>query len=444
MSIVRRALGIPHRERPLNLGVTIVDGRRSRVPEPADGYGTPGYGGWSAGMVWQSSVGRGSAVTADQAVRLSAVYGCWRLLSDAVSTLPWDTFMRRGGVRRPYRPRPAYLDFQPPQGSKISYMSQLVVSLLADGNTFVATPRDDLGVPVDLIPLDPTLVTVVRENGQIRFRVQDEMYGPLDIMHIAGMMFPGSLRGISPIGAAREVIGGGLKSQEYGTNFVDNMAVPPAVIEVPSSGGDPQVEREKAKKVGQIWQETHGGSNAGKIGVLVGGAQLRTIAISPEDAQWLDSKRFSVSEIARFYGVPPHLIADASNSTSWGSGLSEQNLAFGSFTLQPTTERIEEGHTRLLTTHGLPDVFVKMNIDAKLRSAPKERAETQDIRIKNGSLTINEARALEDLPPVDWGDKPQPAPGAPASAPTPVAAPPSNEYVPARGLNGHSRPLEKA
>lgn len=385
------------------VGVTITD-QRSRVPEPATGYGYPGYGGWGPGMVWHSTVG-GVNVTSERAARLSAVYGCWRIVTDAISTLPLDTYTRREGVRMAY-PLPQYLTFELPQGSKIAYLSQVVLSLMADGNAFVATPRDALGVPVDLIPLDPAMVEVVRERGVTSYLIQSERYDYWDIMHIPGMLFPGALRGISPIQAAREVIDGALSAQEYGRNFTGNMAVPPAVIQVPSMGGDPKVEREKAKRVADLWQETHGGSNAGRIGVLVGGAELKTIALSPEDAQWLDSKRFSVSEIARIYGVPPHLIADASNSTSWGSGLAEQNLAFGSFTLQPTTERIEEAHTRLLATHGADAVFLKLNLDAKLRSAPKERAETQDIRIKNGTMTINEARALEDQPPVPWGDSP--------------------------------------
>jgi HK97 family phage portal protein len=448
VSLLRKALGIPHQQRPwAATGITILPSSGRRVPEPADGYGQAGYGGWSAGMVWRSSAGSRATVTTEQASRLSAVYGCWRILTEAISTLPGDTFTRQAGFLRPYRPRPDYLSWQPPQGSKIAYFSQVVLSLSADGNAFIATPRDALGVPLDLVPLDPSMVTVVREKGVISYQVQGETYGPLDIMHIPGMMMPGALRGMSPIQAAREVIDGALKAQEYGANFAANMAVPPAVIEVPSSGGDPQVEREKAKRVGQLWQETHGGSNAGRVGVLVGGAQLKTIAVSPEDAQWLDSKRFSVVEIARIYGVPPHLIADASNSTSWGSGLAEQNQTFGSFTLQPLCERIEEGHARLLTTHGLPDVFFKLNLDAKLRSAPKERAETNDIRIKNGSLTINEARATEDQPPVPWGDAPPTQqPAAPAAAPPspPASSPAASGGVRLNGHNGHRRPLEMA
>jgi HK97 family phage portal protein len=152
------------------------------------------------------------------------------------------------------------------------------------------------------------------------------------------------------------------------------------------------------------WNETHGGTaNAGKIGVLIGGAKLNTIAISPEDAEWLDSKRFTVSEIARFYGVPPHLIADASNSTSWGSGLAEQNLAFGQFSLRPDVTRIEDGHDRLLYTHGAGGVFTKLNLDALLRASLSDRYEAYKVGIDAGFLDDDEVRALEDLPPREPG-----------------------------------------
>jgi HK97 family phage portal protein len=124
-----------------------------------------------------------------------------------------------------------------------------------------------------------------------------------------------------------------------------------------------------------------------------------------------------VSEVARFYGVPPHLIADASNSTSWGSGLQEQNQAFGQLSLRPWIERIEDAHTRLLTTHGLGAVFIKLNVDALLRSSTAERYAAYATGIENGFLTVNEVRRLEDMPPVAWGDEPptaamQPAPAA--------------------------------
>lgn len=403
MSILRRALAIPHEERAT--GVTILPSSGSRVPEPPDGYGRVGYGGWGQGMVWHSSP-VGGPVTTDLALCLSAVFGCWRILSEGISTLPLETYTRDAGVRRVYQPRPDYLSFNPPQASRINYFSQVMLSFLGAGNVFVATPRDELGVPLDLWPLQPELVRPYRKKGKILYEVQNvaEEFSPLDIMHIPYMLLPGALLGLSPLACAREVIDGGRKAQEFGSAFAANHAVPPAIIEVPSTGGDPQAEREKAKRVGQMWQDSHGGANAGKVGVLFGGATLKTIAISPEDAQWLESKQFGVSEIARFYGVPPHLIADASNSTSWGSGLSEQNLAFGQFSLRPWIERIEDAHNRLLTTHGLGDVFIKLNLDALLRAALKDRYDSYNVGISTGFLTVDEARALEDLPPIGTKD----------------------------------------
>jgi HK97 family phage portal protein len=413
VSVLRRAFGVPHEERAV--GVNVVRLPTKYVPDIPEGYGQPGFGSWGPGMEWHSWAGAGSAVGPEQAMRLSAVFGCLRLLSQAVSTLPLDTYIRQNGARRPWRPRPDYLSFGLPGMSRITYLSQVVMSQLADGNAFVATPRNDLGEPLALIPLDPCKITVERRRGQVVYRMANDNtdYTYWDILHIpiAGLMLPGQLRGMSPLGAAREVIDGGRKAQEFGNSFMSNHAVPPAVIKVPGAeSSDPKANKEKAARVASMWQETNGGGNVGKVGVLIGGAELQTIAISPQDAQWLDSKRFGVSEIARFFGVPPHLIADASNSTSWGSGLAEQNLAFGQFSLRPLIESIEEEHGRLLTTHGLPDVFVKLNLDALLRASLSDRYASYSVGIGSRFLTPNEARRLEDLAPLDGGDTFAPSP----------------------------------
>lgn len=369
---------------------------------PGDVTGTTG---WQTGMVW-AGYGPGSAVTNDSAMRLSAVFACLRLLSESIATMPLDTFVRVDGTRIPF-PTPQYLSFDPPQAPRTEYLSMLMLSLLTDGNAFVATPRDALGSPIDLVVIDPTMVTVCRENGRICFEVHGNRYSQLDIMHIKGMSMPGALRGVSPIQAARDVISWGDSAQQYGKSFMDNRAVPPAIIEVPHvEGNDTATENIRARGIAKTWNDTHGGSsNAGKVGVLTGGAKLSTVAISPEDAQWMESKRFGVSEIARFFGVPPHLIADASNSTSWGSGLAEQNTAYGQFTIQPWVERIDEAHTRLLTTDGRRDVFAKLNMDSRLRATLGDRYASYAVGIAGGFLTIDEARALEDLPPMGTTDE---------------------------------------
>lgn len=393
MSVLGRLLGVEER----------ADYPPVSVPPPSDGH-------WDAGMVWRAHSG---AVSTDSAMRLSAVFACLRLLSEAICTLPLDTFTRVNRIRRAYRPRPDYLSFQPPQGSRIVYLSQLMLSLLTDGNAFVATPRNDLGVPIDLVVLDPTRVIVDRVpiyrgtdgrriGSRVRYQVDDKELDPRwDLMHITGMTLPGHLRGLSPIGYARETIGLGLAAQGFGRSFFENGALPGAMIEAPGDMSDLAISRVKA-----TWNASHAGvGNANRLGVLTGGAKLSKVSIAPNDAQFLETRQFQVPDVARIFGVPPHLIADASNSTSWGSGLAEQNIAFGQFSLRPWLERIEDAHARLLTTHGLPDVFVKLNLDALLRASLKDRYESYGVGITHHFLLPNEARSLEDLPPLDGGDE---------------------------------------
>lgn len=394
MSILRQAAGLESRSQP-DLPDTYGEDF---------GYGQPGYGSWGPGMVWHGA-GSFGLPSVDQSMRLSAVFACLRLLSEAVATLPLDTFVRDGGTRKPYRPRPEYLSFDPPQQSRIDYLSQLMMSLLTDGNAYVLTPRDRFGVPLDLVVLDPYLVKVQRRAGRATYECLGVPLDPLvDVMHIKGMMLPGHIKGLSPIAYARETIGLGLAAQRFGSAFFNNGALPSAVIEVPEGKtfSDAAAERFRA-----TWQHEHGGQgNAQKVGVLTGGATLNKVSIQPNDAQFLETRQFQVPDVARIFGVPPHLIADASNSTSWGSGLAEQNLAFGQFSLRPWTERIEDGHGRLLTTHGLPNVFIRLNLDALLRASLKDRLEGYAIGLEHQIYVPNECRALEDMPPVPWGNEP--------------------------------------
>ncbi len=369
-------------------------------------YGSPTVpqwespGKWDPGMVWNAY--SGPVVSADSAMRLSAVFACLRLLSEAISTLPLDTFTRDAGTRKPFRPRPAYLSFQPPLGSRIDYLSQIMLSLLTDGNAFVATPRDALGVPTDLIVLDPTMVSVDRVAGEVRYRIRNQPIDmPNDLMHIKGMTLPGHLRGLSPIAYARETIGLGLAAQRFGQTFFSNGALPGAVIHAPGT-----LSEAATKRFRDTWNAGHQGvANANRIGVLTEGATLAKVSVTPTDSQFLETRAFQVPDVARIFGVPPHLIADASNSTSWGSGLQEQNVAFGQYSLRPWIERIEDGHARLLTTHGLPDVFVKLNLDALLRASLKERYDSYAVGIANKFLLPNEGRKTEDLPPLPGGDE---------------------------------------
>lgn len=359
-----------------------------------------------------STIAWPSSIDAPRAGTLSAVFAAWRLLTDAVGTLPVDFLDSRGATRTPAEV-PRWWNFGPNTQvpDQITYLVQVKLSLLIAGNAYIATPRGSDGEPTQLVPLDPSLVTPRRTPQGIGYEALGHTYTAADVLHIPGMVLPGDIVGMSPLCYARHAIESGLSAQDYGRNFFDNASVPPAVINVPPTAGTApnqgKTDVERAREIAKAWHDTHGGSsNAGKIGVLIGGASLSTVAIPPEDAQWLESRQFGVQEIARFYGVPPHLLADSSNSTSWGSGLAEQNLAFGQFSLRPSISRIEAGHNRLTASIGRPWWRMKLNLDAVLRASLKDRYSAYQAGLSSGFLTVNEVRALEDLPPIDGGDTP--------------------------------------
>lgn len=381
----------------------VIESRKTPTEALDDGtYGVPGFGSWGQGMVWEPGASGGSAM------RISAVYACIRLLTDAIATLPADTYTRRGAERIEY-PKPRYLRFDFGL-TRAQYLTQTMMAMLTDGNAFSYVLRSRRGIE-ELIPLDPTKVEVRRgKRRDVEFVIGERVFSTQEIIHIPALVGAGGLRGMSPIGVAREVIDIAGEAQRHGGAYFQNASVPPAVIQIPAAAGTApnqgSVDAERAKRIAKAWHETHGGtSNAGKVGVLVGGAELKTVAVPNKDAQWLESRQFSVQEVARIFGVPPHLVGDASGSTSWGSGLASQNLTFGQFTLRPWIERIENAHNRLLSQDGLVDVFWKLNLDALLRASLDDRYSSYAMGIRSGFLTPNEARAWEELPPVEGGDE---------------------------------------
>lgn len=362
------------------------------------------------------STASGKAVSPDTALTVSAVYGSVRIISDNVATFPLDSFIRWDGARRPYRPRPTWMDFQAGPFGKIEVISQAVVSLLTDGNAYLALYRDPMGQVVWMEVLDPAQVTVERFGSDVRYTVNGTSgLTRMDILHIPGMMLPGELEGVSPITYARESIGLSMASTEYGAAFFGNGAVPGVVVEVPGTLSEAGVARLKA-----AWNDAHqGAGNAHKLAVITEGAKFSKITVDPEDAQFLETRAFQVADIARIYGVPPHLLGDASGSTSWGSGLAEQNVAFVQHSLRPWVERVEAGLTQVMRTEGhSPSAFVKMNLDGLLRGDPARAMEDFTLGIEAGIYTVEEVRAWKDLPPLPKQPDPAPAP-APPTPPTP-------------------------
>ena len=143
--------------------------------------------------------------------------------------------------------------------------------------------------------------------------------------------------------------------------------------------------------------------------VLEGGTTWQSLSINPEDAQMLESRRFSVEEICRFFGVPPHMVGHTENSTSWGTGLEQQTLAFQKFTLRRRLKRIEQAVNKQLVSEGdrVRGLFVEFNLEGLLRGDSASRSNFYQSGLSNGWMTINEVRRLENLPPVSGGDTPR-------------------------------------
>ncbi|WP_282793669.1 phage portal protein [Streptomyces sp. CC224B] len=357
----------------------------------------------------------GQRVDANSALTVSAVFACVRLLSETICTLPVATYSRRGGVRREVK-SPLWLDYpdaEPGGTGRIDLLSQTVLSLLLDGNAYLAVLWDGPNI-VGLEVLDPARIEVhmVVVDGRRRkvFHASDYdddgnevalgWFTTREILHVPGMTLPGEYAGVSPISFARESIGLAMAAQTYGARFFAQGAIPGALIEVPGAMSEEGLVRAR-----EAWRLANSGAeNSHRVALLTEGAKFSKVSLSPDEAQFLETRQFQVPEVARIFGVPPHLIADASNSTSWGSGLAEQNQAFAMFSLRPWLERIEAALTRLLFAETADrQKFVKFSLDGIQRGAPTERMAMYSVGLQQGIYSIDEVRAWEDLEPLPDG-----------------------------------------
>ena len=274
--------------------------------------------------------------------------------------------------------------------------------LLLWGNAYAQIIRNGRGEVVALYPLMPNKMTVDRDsNGQLYYqysRSSDEAptlsgstvsLHPADVLHIPGLGFDG-LVGYSPIAMAKNAIGMAIACEEYGAKFFANGAAPGGVLEHPGTIKDPQRVRES-------WQSTFGGSgNANKIAVLEEGMKYTPIGISPEQAQFLETRKFQINEIARIFRVPPHMVGDLEKSSF--SNIEQQSLEFVKYTLDPWVVRWEQSLTRsLLSTDEKKRFFVKFTLEGLLRGDYASRMSGYATARQNGWMSANDIRELENL-----------------------------------------------
>ena len=347
----------------------------------------------------------GKSVTERSAMQMTAVYSCVRILAEAIAGLPIHLYRyKEDGGKEKAIEHPLYLllhDEPNPEMSSFVFRETLMTHLLLWGNAYAQVIRNGRGEVVALYPLMPNKMTVDRDSsGQLYYQYQrssDESGGknenvilrPVDVLHIPGLGFDG-LVGYSPIAMAKNAIGLAIATEEYGAKFFANGAAPSGVLEHPGTIKDPQ-------RVREAWQSQFGGSqNSGKIAVLEEGMKYTPISISPEQAQFLETRKFQINEIARIFRVPPHMVGDLEKSSF--SNIEQQSLEFVKYTLDPWVIRWEQSIQRsLLTPEEKKTYFVKFNVEGLLRGDYQSRMNGYATARQNGWMSANDIRELESL-----------------------------------------------
>ena len=370
----------------------------------------------SAYTFYMGGTTSGKAVTERSAMQMTAVYSCVRILSEAVAGLPLHLYKYTdSGGKAMALDHTLYrlLHDEPnPEMSSFVFRETLMTHLLLWGNAYAQIIRNGKNEIVALYPLMPNKMSVDRdENGRLYYtyyRGSDEAIKnkefaatlhPSDVLHIPGLGFDG-LVGYSPIAMAKNAIGMAIACEEYGAKFFANGAAPGGVLEHPGTIKDPQRVRES-------WQSTFGGSgNANKIAVLEEGMKYTPIGISPEQAQFLETRKFQINEIARIFRVPPHMVGDLEKSSF--SNIEQQSLEFVKYTLDPWVIRWEQSIQRsLLSNDEKAMYFVKFNLEGLLRGDYQSRMNGYAIGRQNGWMSANDIRELENLdriPTEEGGD----------------------------------------
>ena len=348
----------------------------------------------------------GKQVTERSAMQMTAVYSCVRILSEAVAGLPLHLYRyKEGGGKEKAIDLPLYrlLHDEPnPEMSSFVFRETLMTHLLLWGNAYAQIIRNGKGEVIALYPLMPNKMRVDRdEKGSLYYEyvhTSDEAdtmknttvrLTPYNVLHIPGLGFDG-LVGYSPIAMAKNAIGMAIACEEYGAKFFANGAAPSGVLEHPGVIKDPQ-------KVREAWQSQFGGSqNANKIAVLEEGMKYTPISISPEQAQFLETRKFQINEIARIFRVPPHMVGDLEKSSF--SNIEQQSLEFVKYTLDPWVMRWEQSLSRaLFTDEEKKTLFFKFNVEGLLRGDYQSRMNGYATARQNGWMSANDIRELENM-----------------------------------------------
>jgi HK97 family phage portal protein len=373
--------------------------------------------GWGTAEQWAEIFGvkpasSGVSVTVESSKRSAAVYACTRLIAGAVALLPLPVYERTADGSRKKAEHPLWwlLNESPyPTLTACSFWEWMLASMLMRGDGFAQIIRDRSGNPSSLMPLPRECVHVTEKDGRLVYFVSDgeSVYGLFDddVLHFPGFGFDGC-KGESVIRyAARQAVGTALAADEYAGEFFANGAAPSIALSYPQGVAPTEAQQNHLRT--QFSETYTGTGNRHKPLLLVNGGKIEPVSMTAEDAQLLETRKFQVIEIARAFGVPPHMVGETSASTSWGSGIEQMSIGFVRYTLGPHLRRIEQELNRKLWPRS-PRYFVEFNRDGLLAGDSKTESEVISKSLggpgAQGWMTVNEARRIKNLPPVPGGD----------------------------------------
>ena len=355
---------------------------------------------WGAGDLTSYETQSSAFVDYNTAFTVNAVWACVSLISDTVSALPVDTYVRRDGIAYPYRPKPTWVSKPDVAIPSVAFWQQTMISLLIDGNAFVRMFRDTRGEIVNMVVLNPLSVQVSRNALGQKFYTStvegNKILTNDDVLHIAGsILFPGEFRGKSPIDTMRENVGLAISLESFAARFFGQGTTQNGVIEYPGS-----LTAEQAENLSKSFDRQHKGfRKAHKTGILSGGATFKPTMVANDQAQMLDSRRLAVEDVARAYRVPTDMIGLNNGGQSYNS-IEQKQIAFVTHTLRPWLAKLEDAFSQLL-----PDsAFLAFSTDDLLRGDYATRIEGYSKLLQNGVLSTNEVRRKENMRPIEGGD----------------------------------------
>jgi HK97 family phage portal protein len=359
---------------------------------------------WGSGGDIELQNNSGTYVTQDNVWKLAAITGAVNLIASSISTLPMEAWVRRDGQKLLMRPKPDWVN-RPDISfvDRTPFISQIITSLMLDGNAFIRIFRDSDGLPINLTVMNPTEVEVKKNPlGRIVFThtKTGETLGQDDILHIVeSLIQPGQVRGISRVSVLKDSLGLGMALEAYAQRWFGQGASGNYAITVPGA-----LNQEQAKAMADSVDNRHGGwRKSSKTMVFHSGADIKDIGIDPEKSQSIEARRMFVEDVARIYSIPTHKLSLPGTNTY--SSIEQTQIEFVTDTLRPYAALIENALSTLLQVYpNGQGAFLEFNMAGLLRGDINSRASAASVAIQGGWLTVNDVRQGEGLSKIDGGD----------------------------------------